>query len=186
MRKETTIKIGKIILKTIAVAGVLSMAVLAPNALQSLKMLYGEKERKYRVGLYVKKTITKLNEKGFIEFQKRNNQIFVNLTKEGKEELLKYQLKEAAIKKPRNWDEKWRVIIFDIKEQRKNTRDNLRRELMNLGFLKLQNSVWVHPYDCEEVVILLKSYFHLGKDVLYMTVEKIENDKWLRKEFKLV
>lgn len=108
------------------------------------------------------------------------------LTPKGKEELLKYQLKKSPIKKPKKWDKKYRVIIFDIKEWKRNTRNQLRKQLIDLGFIRLQNSVWVYPHDCQELIILLKSYFHLGKEVLYMTADSIENDKWLKKEFGLI
>ena len=62
----------------------------------------------------------------------------------------------------------------------------MRSTLNRLGFVKLQNSVWVFPYDCEELVVMLKSNLFLGKDVLYMTVDNIENDKWLKETFGLV
>lgn len=176
--------VGKIVLGTIAVAGVLAVAAIAPNALQAIDM-FSDKKRKYRIAPYVNNTIGKLKERGLIKFEKHNKKIFARLTEKGEQELLKYQLKETAIKKPRKWDKKWRVVIFDIKEKKRLIRDELRRELINLGFIKLQNSIWVHPYECEEVIILLKSYFHFGKDVLYMTVESIENDKWLRQAFGL-
>src|SRR3989344_5509248 len=51
--------------------------------------------------------------------------------------------------------------------------------------LKLQNSVWVYPYDCEDFISLLKADFKIGKDVLYIIVEKLENDWHLRKFFNL-
>lgn len=186
MQKEQKIKIAKIILKTVAAAGVLSMAVLAPNALQSLDMFYGGRKRRYNTKYYIKTSITKLKDEGFIKFEEKNSKSFVRLTEKGKQKLLKYQLGEIVIKKPKKWDGKWRVIIFDIHEHLKRIRNELRNELINLGFLKLQNSVWVYPYDCEEVVIMLKAHFSLGKDVLYLVVERIENDKWLKKEFDLV
>ena len=185
--KETTIKVGritgKIILGTITTTGLISMAILAPNAVQALDMFTGRK--KYYRSSYVKKAIYKLEERGFIEFKEQKEGIFVRLTDKGRRDLLKYQMRDKMIKKPRKWDKKWRVVIFDIKEQDRNLREGLRKELINLGFIKLQNSVWVYPYECEEIIIMLKSYFRLGKDVLYMTVEKIENDKWLKDDFDL-
>jgi len=185
MKKETKIMVGKIVLGVIAVAGVLAVAAVAPNALQAIDLFSGKNKRKYHLGSYIKKTVTKLKEKGMIDFEKRGNKMFVKLTEKGERELLRYQLKEKVIEKPKKWDKKWRVIIFDIKEKRKHIREQLRKELINLGFLRLQDSVWIYPYDCEEVIIMFKSYFNLGKDVLYMTVEKIENDKWLLQEFGL-
>jgi len=54
-----------------------------------------------------------------------------------------------------------------------------------VGFLRIQDSSWLYPYDCEEFMALLKADLHIGKDVLYAVVEEIENDKWIRKHFNL-
>ncbi len=180
---EKRVKIAKIVLKTIGMAGLISMAILAPNTIQALDMFYDRK--KYNPKYQVNKAISRLKEKDLIEFHNKNNKIFLRLTNKGESELLKYQLQELQIKKPNKWDEKWRIVIFDIKEYKRRVRDELRQTLETFGFLKLQNSVWVHPYECEEIIIMLKSHFHIGKDVLYIIAEKIENDKWLRQEFGL-
>lgn len=185
MTKEKKIKVAIIILKIIATAGLLSITIAAPNALQALDVFYRKDKRKYNKKSYIKRSITRLEEKGLIEFVSKNGKKFIRLTQKGKYKLLKYQMGELKIKKPRKWDKKWRIIIFDIKETRKNIRNIVRRELVNLGFIRLQNSVWVFPYECEEIIIMLKSNFKIGKDVLYITAENIENDKWLKKEFNL-
>ncbi len=184
-KKETTILVGKIILGVIATAGILSMAVVAPNAVQCIEKFYPNKKRKYNRSWYVKTRIGKMLKSGLIEFKNKNGKKFVKLTKKGKEKLLKYQLKELVIKKPKKWNGKWHIVIFDIKEYRRHLREWLRKELVNLGFVKLQNSVWVCPYECEEIIVMLKSFSKIGKDVLYMEVNRIENDKWLKKEFNL-
>lgn len=186
MKKEAKIQVGKIILGTVATAGIISMAVLAPNAVQCLEMFWGKDKRKYSSKYYVKNTITKLKERGLIKFQNEDGKTFVRLTEKGSQRLLKYQLREFKIKKPKKWDGKWRIIVFDIKETKKKIRNSFRSELVNLGFIRLQNSVWVHPYDCEEVIVLLKANFYTGKDILYITADRVENDKWLKKEFGLM
>ncbi len=180
---EKRVKIAKIVLKTIGAAGFISMAILAPNALQALDMFYDRK--KYNPKYQINKAVAKLKEKGFVEFRNEGGKTFLKLTEKGEAELLKYQLQELVIKKPSKWDGKWRIVIFDIKEYKRKIRDEFRQTLEILGFLKLQNSVWVYPHECEEVITMIKSHFHIGKDILYITAEKIENDKWLRKEFHL-
>ena len=75
--------------------------------------------------------------------------------------------------------------MFDIKEFRRRDRDLLRDELRNFGFQKLQASVWVSPRDATDIIPLLKADLGIGKDILYMTVESIENDPALRKQFGL-
>ena len=45
--------------------------------------------------------------------------------------------------------------------------------------------MWVYPYDCEDIIGLLKTDFGVGKDVLYIIADEIENDRHLRHEFDL-
>src|SRR3989344_1458937 len=96
-----------------------------------------------------------------------------------------YQLKTLSIKKPWNWDGNWRVVMFDIPEFKKSTREELRSTLIALGFVSLQKSAWVHPYTCADVITLIKRKYELGREVLYLEVDKLENDHWLREEFDL-
>ena len=182
-KSKKKINFQKIALTSIAVVGLISVAILAPNVLQVARQFSGSK--KYNRKDYVNRAIQKLIEKGLVTLEIKNGKKFVRLTKKGEEQLTKYELGDLEIKKPKKWDKKWRVVMFDIKETRKGTRRLLRETLSRLGFAKLQNSVWIFPYDCEELVIMMKSNLFLGKDVLYMTVDKLENDKWLKKVFGL-
>jgi len=50
----------------------------------------------------------------------------------------------------KNWDHKWRVIIFDIPKELHNARTKFGSRLKNLGFFMLQKSVFVFPYECEQ------------------------------------
>ncbi len=90
---------------------------------------------------------------------------------------------QYTFKKPSRWDGRWRVLAFDVPEYRKSVRDKIRRTLVHIGFIHLQDSVWVYPYDCEDLVVLLKADFKIGKDVLYMIVDELEGDHRLRKHF---
>ncbi len=49
----------------------------------------------------------------------------------------------------RSWDYLWRIFIFDIPESRK-IRKKIQRELIALGFFKLQKSIYVWPHPCEK------------------------------------
>jgi DNA-binding transcriptional regulator PaaX len=61
----------------------------------------------------------------------------------------------------------------------------LRFKLESIGFIRLQNSVWVYPYDCEELLVLLKNDYQLGKEVLYIIADKIERSTVLKRRFGL-
>lgn len=184
---KNQISFPRVILSVVAVAGLLAMAAVAPNAVQLIAKTPGFKTRReYNKNYYVNKTVEKLISRGLIERVKQYDGIFIRLTPDGERELLNAKLrKEVDQKKLDKWDGKWRMVIFDIKEERKKLREKIRNELIQFGFERLQNSVWVTPHDCEELIMLLKADFSIGKDVLYLLVDKIENDFWLRKKFDI-
>ncbi len=70
--------------------------------------------------------------------------------------------------------------------KKKNVRERIRHIVTSTGFRRLQDSVWVYPYACEEVIGLMKTELGVGKYLLYLIVDQIENDKFLREEFKLL
>jgi len=169
-----------VVLGTVAGIGLVGFAMVAPNALQALKM-FGFKPHK-RQAQTINRTRNRLIEKGYL---KRNARGFLSITEQGKLYLHKQTLLAQQKDTPRKWDKKWRLLIFDIPENKKGLRNKVRITLASIGFIKLQNSVWVYPYACEDLIALLKSDFKIGKDLLYIIAYEIENDKELRKHFNL-
>lgn len=184
---NTKTKIAKAVLGLLGISGLLVVGAIAPNTIQLLGPLVNKSKRGlYNRRYYIKSTISRLAKQDLISFKKsKSGQIYASLTDKGKHRLLKYRLEELTISKPLRWDRKWRIVIFDIKEFKRTGRDQLRNELINIGFSRLQNSVWVYPYECDEFVTLLKTYYGFGKSLLYLEVGKLENDSWLRKNFDL-
>jgi len=130
----------------------------------------------------VKSAASRLSREGLVKFENG----FYSTTSLGEKLLSNWQMSNYRIKKPRKWDKKWRVIIFDIPEKKKKERDQVREILSAAGFQRLQNSVWVYPYDCEDVIGLMKIELGVGKYLLYMIVDQIENDRFLRMDFDLI
>jgi len=147
-------------------------------------LILGPKYDRFRKS-YLKRRFQEMINHDLIFIDKENGKNYVRLTKKGEEKLERYELGELAVVKPKFWDGKWRLVIFDIREKRRSTRDLLRQQLQELGLVRLQNSVWVYPYDFSEITVLFKANAMLGKDILFLTIEELENDSWLRKHFGL-
>ena len=171
----------KIILEVIATAGLLSVVAVAPGVIQALGMLgsIGKKKRQLEI---ITNSRKRLVIHGLLQYTPDG---FLKLTPKGETKLQQLELHDYKIKKPRRWDKKWRLLIFDIREERKVLRNKIRRTLVAIGFTRLQDSVWVYPYDCEDLIALLKADFKIGRDVLYIIADTIENDTWLKKQFNL-
>jgi len=177
--------IQKIILSTIYAVGILSVVAVAPNIFSVIRQLEGSRSRKKSLKYSINASFTRLREKGLIEIIEINGKKVARITSKGENKLDFLDRHNFKLKIPKKWDGRWRVVIFDIKESRRKTRFLLRKTLSEIGFIRLQNSVWLYPYDCEDLISLLKADFKIGKDVLYMIVEKLENDWHLRKTFNL-
>jgi DNA-binding transcriptional regulator PaaX len=169
---------------SVAVAGgVVLGAAMVPNAVQLLKFFPGYKKGA-RFNYQAKSALRRLVDKGYVVFVEEDGKRYARTTEKGKR-MLDMEIERVAITKKRKWDRRWRVVIFDIPERRKSVRVGLRRCMQKYGFARLQDSVWVYPYDCEDLIALVKADFRVGADVLYMIVERIERDKHLREHFAL-
>lgn len=175
--KRRNLKKG--ILLAIQTAALLGAVVAIPNLPYALHKL-GFLPTKSNGGT-IARARRRLLQQGFLKSEKG----LLHLTERGMLALGVVSASQDLGKKAKRWDGRWRVLIFDVPEYRKPVREKIRRTLISTGFLPLQKSVWVYPYDCEDFIVLLKADFRIGKDVLYMIVDELENDKWLRREFNL-
>ena len=178
-------KLQKIILGTIYGVGLLSTALMAPKMLKVISKFEPEFLKKKNSKYSFNRSLLNLKERGFIVYEKTEKGNFARLTQKGEAKLRQIQLQDYKLKRPQKWDGKWRMLIFDIREERKDTRDKIRRTLIQIGFVRLQDSVWVYPYDCEDLINLLKVDYKIGLDVLYVIADKIEYEKSLLKMFNL-
>src|SRR3989344_3868525 len=176
------IKLG--LLTAVAASGLILIAATAPNAPAALEKLPSVRRAQLR---YQYRTVLgRLAAQGHIVFEKRDGKQYARITESGRKALA-FEQEKAKLNnaKKRRWNGRWRVVIFDVPEKRRQTRDRLRNIMERTGFTRLQDSVWVFPYDCEDFVSLLKAELKIGAAVLYMVVEHIENDKHLRSHFGL-
>lgn len=172
------------VLSTIGVAGILLVGAVAPNTVQLLEKFGVMKRLRERT----QSAMTRLARKKLIVFMEKNGKRYTRITEAGKRALM-YERQKTALtglkSSRRRWDGRYRIVMFDVPEKRRKIRVRLREMMRAGGFLRLQDSVWIFPYDCEDFITLLKADLHIGKDALYAVVEKIENDRWIRNHFDL-
>lgn len=133
----------------------------------------------------IKRAIKRLESLDYIKLKSVNQKLNISLTRKGSQEYLRYKINQNKNKK---WDKKWRLVIFDILENKRQARDLLRRNLKQFGFKELQKSVWIFPYDIRKELNQLLDICNLNiiGDIRFLTVENMDKDRDLKIEFGLL
>ena len=171
------------VLRTVYAAGIISAIVLAPKLSRILPSPDGG--RKSRGALYARigAAQSALRQKGLLT---KDSGERLRLTEKGAAHIERILMREYAIPAPVRWDGKWRILMFDIGEKRRRVRTRLRILLQGVGFVRLQNSVWVYPYPCDEFIALVRASLASGVGELrQITADALESDRTLREHFRL-
>ena len=182
-RKKLSIR-NALLLGLAGGATVLASTILGPTAFVGFVAL-GTPQGKRLPEPRLKRSLHALVNSGYVEWKTNGDRKYLEITNKGQSHLRKRRIGNYEVPKSKRWDGKWRIVMFDIKETRRVDRDLLRDELEAIGFYRFQNSVWVYPYDCEDLITLIKSDYRLGMSVVYIIAEEVENDASLRKHFNL-
>jgi len=174
---------SKEILYALAAGGAIATAFIAPNAVSLFKPLLGlwDEYEPYRV----RQQINRLKEQKWVEIINEGGEEVVKITENGRVRALRFRLNEMDVKKPKTWDRKWRIVIFDIPENNRGARDLFRQLIKNLGFYELQKSVFVHPFPCFDEIEYLRQVCGTGVSVRCLIAEKIEDEGDLLNFFNL-
>jgi phenylacetic acid degradation operon negative regulatory protein len=188
MKKEQKkrVKMKNLLLRSLAAAGSISIALVAPKVTRLLKEL--DCPAKNRAHLYrrINQGISRLEQAGLIIVSGEYAERKVKITEKGRKILEQIEFGDYVIPEPAFWDGKWRVLVFDINERRRRIRNQLRRFLQGQGFVRIQDSVWIHPYPCDEFISLVRAHLKSGVgEMRYFVAEALESDKALREHFHL-
>ena len=171
--------ITKGVLQAIAVGGILLGSVAIPTlplaaagAVKIWKEINKLNQRDFG------RIIKRLEKQEMISFREKGNQVIIEITEKGKRRLLEYDFENIEIKAKKR-DGKWRLIIFDIPEEKKNSRDSFRRKLLQLDCIKLQESVFACAFPCKKEVDFLCQYLNISDFVIIAIVDRMERGEEL-------
>jgi hypothetical protein len=186
-RDERTSAIVDGLLHFLITGGILTVGLTAPNAIQALdkplrlyfkKMDERSRKREYR------RYVAYMKKQGLVKFKADDYEHGIVLTKAGKKRAEKSRIDNLTITKPQIWDQKWRIVFFDIPQSKKYARDTFTRKLKRLGFIPLQQSTWVYPYGCRGEIEDIAYHYNLKTYITYIETSFINNGDKLKARFK--
>lgn len=127
--------------------------------------------------------VKRLEKQDMLSISDKGGKILIEITEKGKRRLLEYDF-ENLFRKAKKRDGKWRLIIFDIPEEKKRSRDAFRKKLIQIECIRLQDSVFASAFPCKSEVDFLAHYLEISDFVTLVTVDKFERgEKLLFKEY---
>ena len=168
-------------LAIMATGGIITLGAMAPGLLTEINKISRrkrkEKTEKYRE---IWRNFNLLKKKGNLEFVKEEDDcLFYKFSEKGKAKVRKFIIDELQISAPKEWDKKWRLIIFDIPEKKRSGRVALRKKLNDMGFFQCQKSAWIHPFPCLEEIEFIKDVFNIKPFVKIFLVDEMTDGKSL-------
>lgn len=169
------------VLGLIAIGGVLTIGPAAFGLMREIgRFRQTQKKERYEEYRKIWERFNLLKKQRAIKYIKEEDGcLFYKLTDKGKEKIKKFTFDELSVTRPKVWDKKWRLIIFDIPEVYKKSRNALRKKLIDLGFYQCQKSVWIYPFPCENEIEFIKDILNIKPFVKLFLVEEMDDGKVL-------
>ena len=107
------------------------------------------------------------------------------LSENGRKRALTCRPIAMKIKPSEVWDQKWRIVLFDIPEHEREVRNALRDHLTRLGLRKLQQSVGITPFDCKNEIDFIVELLDIRKHVRFVVADYVDNEAYWKRIFRL-
>ncbi len=188
MKSRKNNKILKI-LKVIGIGGMVLVALSHPaGGVAVIKWISGISDRnKFKLQrAEFLKALWYLKKRKYVEILEQNGQVIkIKISGNGIERIRKFDFDNLRIEPMQKWDKRWRIVLFDIPNTKKVAREALRRKLKELGFQRLQKSVFVCPWECIDEIVFLRKFFEIEPHVSIILAEAIDNEATIYRKFNL-
>lgn len=182
MEKQTRNKRIEIALRVLLVVGILTTAVVAPNAVQLFKYFIPKNNRdKWKV----KQSFVSLERNGYVKRKTVKGDDYYSLTPIGKKRAMQYELNVKKIVPTKKWDGQWYLVMFDVPEEKKQARRAVNLALKKLGCVQYQKSVFITPYPCKYEIDFVGEAFDIRKHIRIIAAREVEGVESIKKSFKL-
>lgn len=118
--------------------------------------------------------LNELRRQDLVTIVTHNDMLLLQLTVKGVHRVQRSQIRSITIPPQIPWDRTWRMVVFDIPARHAQSRYLLTSELKRLGFVMLQNSMWLHPYPCFSEINAVIQYTNLQPFVTFGELSRID------------
>jgi len=178
-------KTRKILGYLAAGSGVALLSLVNPTLPHQLLKLY-LRQKKFQRGRFLM-DLRRLQRRELIEYREfGDGSVKITLKAPGKRLAAHYRFDELQIIKPRSWDRRWRLVMFDVPHEKRMARDALRNKLREMGFYQLQKSVFIYPFPCEKELEFVAAVLDVRSYMLIIVTSDFEGSDKLAHYYGLL
>lgn len=183
-RNTVRVQVADALIDSLFVGSMVGASMVAPNAVQMIGKVYLRHLNKRERNRELQSVMRYMQRQGLVVVTEQGGEFSVSITERGKRRHARFQFENLHIPAMERWDQKWRIVMFDVPEKHASARRALAIKLQDTGFKLLQKSAWVHPFDCREQVELIKYvYPELARYIVFLETDTIDSHNQLLKQF---
>jgi len=178
------------ILRIVGAGAVVASVLIAPNMALLLAPILRSNPSRWRREWrqnQIQKAIERLRKRRYVKYEQHGNETYIAITENGRKRLRKFEFDTMRLPAgPQRWDKKWRVVIFDIPENKKKERMIFSDKLKDLGLFPLQKSVFAYPHLCEDEIDFLAEFLDITYHVYFLeTISLGRGEATARRHFRI-
>lgn len=120
---------------------------------------------------HIRNTLSQLKKAGYAASPGRSS---YSITEDG--QLWLHVTNSKPLKYNKTWNNSWYIVMLEISEKQRKTRDVFRADLLGLGFGMLYNSVYISAWDYTKEVLQLAAKYQVENNIAIL------NGNFLTKE----
>ena len=163
---------------TAAVGGIIALPGLALGLEKPLAALFNHLDKRSRER-ELRRVLYYMKEQNYLSGDYLHGLQLTDKAKQRLKQRSAYEITPAE-----TWDKRWRVIIYDIPEKHKTSRDKLTHFLRLSGCYQLQRSTCITPFACRDVIETICARLHVDEYISYFEALNLDNEHALLEHVK--
>ncbi|MES2971945.1 MAG: hypothetical protein V4702_06515 [Patescibacteria group bacterium] len=187
LKTKTSLVIDEL-LKAVLIGGAGLATIAAPNSLVALEKPLKAVLKKLDKSVDSRKLAYYTKRLNVVTIDELENGLFeITLNDKGRKRVQKANFELLQVPRVKKWDQRWRLVVFDIPEKYRDSRRFLTEKLKTMDFYMLQKSLWVHPFPCLEQIALIKHIIpELEPFVVLLETDTIDQHNRLINHFRKI
>ncbi len=116
----------------------------------------------------IRAAISRMSRQGWLESHKVGNRSYYSVSERGQKRLAEAAARIYKVETD-VWDGRWCIVSYNIPEERRILRDQLRKELAWMGFGMLTTSTWISPNNLSDRVKEITETYDITEHVEIFT-----------------